>query len=462
MEIGADGTETELTRYKQDGRVKRQAARFRVFAYEQDAAGNLEVVGEVGDDARVEWTVDLVNRKAALNRRVSSSSPAGPRNRGIADRDSLIIRGPRPATIVGRNRPAATVAGKFLGTEVFLGELRTDGQGRLIVLGGRGDSVSVPPGQDFQTFISSDRWHDDVSDGPVTATVTLPGQAPVVVHEPAWVVVAPPDFAPPVGPIVSLYDVAFQAAINKGTLRPDARPSFARHIKPMIQRTADMRWVDNWEEWRQLHTIDFDTLADPSSAAKPARRDVAARIREPRLVDFRMPDFLERYVTQWENGDFVNDLAAPAPAESIPDQLDRIALYHCTGNNFFPGIEAGENIGHSDMYGRPFRLDPTNRAKVFPGCLTEIMAVPWQADFFACREERNQFNWWPTQRPDRVMTRADNIPDSGKEWAQPIRGFEGMVENALRLGFVAPRRVGGNTVMVEDERDPGFPRQPGV
>ena len=470
VEIGADGTETALTRYKQDGLVKRQAARFRVFAYEQDAAGNLELVGEVGADAQVAWTVDLVNRKAALNRRVG---PAGPRNIGIADRDSLIIRGPRPATIAGRNRPAATVAGRFLGKEVFLGELRTDGEGRLIVLGGRGASGSVPPGRPLETFISSDRWHDDVSDGPVTATVTLPGQAPVVVHESAWVVVAPPDFAPPVGPIVSLYDVAFQAAIDKGALQPDVRPSFARHIKPMIQRTADMRWVDDWDEWRQLHTIDFDTLADPSPSAAAARKAVADRIRNPRLIEFEMPEFLNTttpagvpiggYVTQWETGDFVNDLATPVPAESIPDQLDRIALHHCTGNNFFPGIEAGENLRDPNMYGRPFRLDPTNVGKVFPGCLTEIMALPWQADFFLCRGGGElSFNWWPTQRPDKVMTRPDRIPGSDEDWAQPIGDFKGMVDNALRLGFIVPRQVDGDTVVVETERDPQFPRRPGL
>ena len=29
----------------------------------------------------------------------------------------------------------------------------------------------------------------------------------------------------------------------------------------------------------------------------------------------------------------------------------------------------------------PFRLDQANLEKVYPGCLTEIMAVPWQADF---------------------------------------------------------------------------------
>ena len=41
VEIGANGNETAITRYKDGGRIKRQAARFRVFKFNQDDAGNL-------------------------------------------------------------------------------------------------------------------------------------------------------------------------------------------------------------------------------------------------------------------------------------------------------------------------------------------------------------------------------------------------------------------------------------
>ena len=62
-----------ITRYKDGGRIKRQAARFRVFKFNQNDAGNLELVGEVtADDAKIEWKVDLCNRKAALDRNSES------------------------------------------------------------------------------------------------------------------------------------------------------------------------------------------------------------------------------------------------------------------------------------------------------------------------------------------------------------------------------------------------------
>jgi hypothetical protein len=107
-----------------------------------------------------------------------------------------VIRGQQPVTVASVSQKPEAVRGRFLGEEVYLGEILTDEAGRLLVLGGRGKSGSVPPGVEITNFANNDRWYDDVSDGPVSATVTLPGQDPVVVHEPAWVVVGPPDFAP--------------------------------------------------------------------------------------------------------------------------------------------------------------------------------------------------------------------------------------------------------------------------
>jgi hypothetical protein len=180
VEIDPDGNESTLTRYKDNGRIKRQAARFRVFRFQQHATGNLTLVGEVTtNEAKIEWRVDLCNRKAALDHSPAPEHPARPRNTDIADRGSLIIRNPAPVTIFGKNQPAKEFKGKFLGKPVYLGELRTDAAGRLLVLGGSGTSESVPPGQPMRDFANNDRWHDDVADGPVTAVVTLQGQDPV-------------------------------------------------------------------------------------------------------------------------------------------------------------------------------------------------------------------------------------------------------------------------------------------
>lgn len=450
-ELDDSGTEGPPTGYKADGRVKRQAARFRVFEYEQEQDGTLRLLGEVDAQAQVEWTVDLVNRKGALARTVG---PAQPRNTGVTDREGLVIRNPHPVTVTGPSRSGDVLQGQFLGEDVYLGEARTDPQGRLVVLGGRGKSGSVPPGAPLRDFANNDAWHDDVSDGPVSATVTVPGQEPVVVHEGAWVVVAPPDFAPAVHSVVSLYDIAYQAGIEKGALTPAAVPSFTQHIRPMIERTADLRWVDDWDEWNDLQPLDWAALSDPGPASRTVRETMADEIRTPNLALFGLPSFMATYLEQWEAGNFVDDLTGGAPDTPLPEQLDRAALDGCSGNNFFPGIEAGQNLKDKDIYARPFRLDPTNAGKVYPGCLTEIMAVPWQADFYAC----DGGVWWPTQRPDLVMVDADAVPGSAREWENPIRGFAEMVEHVLRLGFIVPQQVDGQTVLVEVDRDPEFPR----
>ena len=89
--------------------------------------------------------------------------------------------------------------GRFLDIEVPLGELRTDDAGRLLVFGGTGHSGPAIPGTIAVTFANNDLWYDDTSDGPVDATVRIAGREIPVTG--AWVVVAPPNYAPghPVG-----------------------------------------------------------------------------------------------------------------------------------------------------------------------------------------------------------------------------------------------------------------------
>ena len=179
-------------------------------------AADLKLIGEVtADDAKIEWKVDLCNRKAALDRKPVDGHPAHPRNTGIADRDSLIIRNPKPVTISGKNQPSKEFNGRFLGKKVYLGELRTDAKGRLIVLGGRGQSGSVPA-------VRGSAIAPTTTNGMTTSPTDLSRPSSlsrtetIAVHHASWVSVAPPDFAPRVDAIVTLYDVAFQAADRKG------------------------------------------------------------------------------------------------------------------------------------------------------------------------------------------------------------------------------------------------------
>jgi hypothetical protein len=127
---------------------------------------------------------------------------------------------------------AAFDTGQFLGGIVPLGEIRTDTQGRLIILGGFGHSAS-PTNAPITTFANNDEWHDDVSDGPVTAMITLRGSGKSLDAVGAWVICPPPKFAPPIDTIITLYDTLLQVAVNKLGLPMPEKPSFTKDIAEM-------------------------------------------------------------------------------------------------------------------------------------------------------------------------------------------------------------------------------------
>ena len=164
-----------------EGRVKRQAVRFRIYAYDS----NDKVVKELtSDDCSITWQVHLANRKSASNKFRGFYNPPSPekRNSDIVgeeeERRNLVIDS-GPISINGINQSGDNFKfdkGKCFGVEVPLGELQTDEKGRLIVLGGFGKSDCRDGDRDkypLNNFANNNGWFDDTSDGPITASVTL-------------------------------------------------------------------------------------------------------------------------------------------------------------------------------------------------------------------------------------------------------------------------------------------------
>jgi len=434
-------------------KIKRQAARFRVYAY--NAAG--AVLGELTPaDGSVTWRAQLVNAKAEWDlfdgRKgeelpVNGRRPKQRRNDGVHDRQSLIIDG-RLQTLPGVNQ-SVRFAGSFLGHAVELGEMRTTAEGRLLVLGGFGSSATVD-GTPISNYANNDGWHDDVSDGPIQAAVIL-SDGRQMDAEGAWVIVAPPDFAPGIGNVVTLYDAILDVARTRGVFGAPATPSFTNDIFPILNRVLMQPWVNKTalRGHGPGQPGDFSamwaTLADNSAAAQIDRGSVFRRIRNPHLLEkfndgtataaertqalqeakpTRMPvlsgdsgdatpNVPDTWLTLtklqydllslWSAGTFLPDwqgVPPMPPAAVTPAGLDRAALENATGGAFFPGIECGW-IVRKDIYksGEVFRLDP---AKVSAGDMSKRMAVPWQADFFECNT-----HWWPSQRPDDVLSEQD-------------------------------------------------------
>ncbi|WP_144383962.1 LodA/GoxA family CTQ-dependent oxidase [Streptomyces sp. SAJ15] len=426
------------------GRVKRQAARFRVYGY--DADGN--VLGELtAETAEISWTVELANAKAEWFRFLGryqeppADEPRLRRNQHIPVDDpraraELVIKpGPRTVTGPGQDGSGARFdTGTFLGIPVPLGELRTDDRGRLLVLGGFGRSGASEPERAITHYANNDYWYDDVSDGPVTATVTLRGaDGPRRLDaRSAWVIVGPPDFSPHTTNLVTLWDVIAEAQ-GLEPHGPGDEVSFTRHVHPILSRLSDHQWV-NAAALRGHGTGeagDFTAprllarLASADPAHRELRRAVFRRLRGPGQsvaeatsefmpqlagddgdpVDGRprrwmaLPPGRYERMRRWAEGEFTADWpgTAPAPGEPAPAEepraLLRAALEACSGGPFYPGIETTYVVQRPESFDGPFHLGPGFAA----GDLTKYMAVPWQADFYECHT-----HWWPAQRPDDV------------------------------------------------------------
>ncbi|MEM7029311.1 MAG: LodA/GoxA family CTQ-dependent oxidase [Chloroflexota bacterium] len=312
--------------YKDEqGRIKRQAVRFRVYAFDGD---NVERELTLDDDdvVSIQWTVYVANTKASwyeynnamdllkIYDRNDAPPPedwatpiAAKRRNGNTvgqDRDNLNID-PGPQTIGGRKESVGPFGDRFFVNqqscespdpffqniecpEVELAELHTDEAGRLIFVGGKGHSASVARFNTIQNFSNNDEWYDDMCDGWVRATITIKGEQPIEA-DPAWVFTGPPDYAPEIVPLITMYDLVQGVAINESWLPIPAKPSFRTDIYPILHRLGQMQWVSSaaaflygWgSEFDLLNPALIVKLADPDPAHNEIRQAIFAMLRSP-------------------------------------------------------------------------------------------------------------------------------------------------------------------------------------
>ncbi len=425
-----------------ESRVKRQAARFRLFGYD----GDHDVVREItAQDASITWTVHLANRKAAWRQFAGLKRKTPWRNPHVRDRNSLVID-PGRRSLRRPNEVAAFDTGRFRGTAVPLGEARTDEEGRLLLLGGFGHSAS-PTNAPIRTFENNDEWYDDISDGPIRATVTFRGTSQPMRASAAWVIVAPPKFAPAFQTVTTLYDVLRQVAVDQLGLALPPKPSFTEDIYPILHRVTQLKWVSELAGSAHaslatvipppgvpsVRTAIFERLANPNDGSGGDMPMVwSDNYSPPKVQSQPVTKTQYEFMKKWANGDFIDDWSGPPePSSTInPAGLDRAALETCAGGPFYPGIEAGWFLRDTYRYSEPFRL---SHKGLVAGDVTKQMSLPWQADFYACELE-SPLAWWPAQRPDDVFT---DIGDPQVPWTRNLVGSEkGMVRYWYKLGFV--------------------------
>jgi len=271
-----------------EGRVKRQAARFQVYVYDDESPEGRPMRrgdpvaggGNQGKLVDIQWRVWIANKKASwyqFQQLEGEHGYAGDhplRNADITDpnaRNRLIID-PGPRVVDGTTRRAA-VFGRD-GGDVYattfppplrpesidtLGELKTDDQGRLLVLGGHGCSGSWKYGDFGQPriddYANNDGWFDDTSDGPVMARLVMymddvKQTRYVDVEYPAWVVCAYPRYVPEMLDLITLDDAIEDMSIRQLAARTDLYGQSGTFSRPQVVDVHDPGALAHWRAGR--------------------------------------------------------------------------------------------------------------------------------------------------------------------------------------------------------------------
>ena len=492
------------------GALKRQAARFRLFAYDLDGpdrypnGGGVEIrPGSTLADGRrvanVVWTVHLANKKAAAYIVVNSQGLDAYANGKVpqlrnpetyGDIDSparlgslMIDPGPRTIQSVGgatvsfdaSTTPSCSdgkggvtqvpdypvVFPSTSGEELFqpsgpldtLGELQVDAEGRLLVLPAYGRTAAVYDEYGSPIPLTGDLnnvgWFDDLSDGPVSATIVFTDGSTVEAFG-AWVACVDPGYAPQIRNVVSVWDDVYDTWIRELALEPDIydagaggfnpayKPAFESVVRPIFRGAALMRWTANLPDMaiRAHEAVDaigptnrpVETIMAGLTFIRNPNLDSETHIGVP-LMPLSVGDAGKNFLTvtktqyffleQWAKSVYEPGSVRLGPGET----LDMAALSNCLGGRYVPGIEVSYVVRQPDMYitdwqtsgSGPFRvkhkaLDYAKAQKetpfltggwiplhgmtngLEPGDLSKFMAVPWQTDYNSCSIHQTSIN----------------------------------------------------------------------
>jgi hypothetical protein len=289
--LSPDGkSEQTVTAFKdEEGRIKRQAARFQIYVYDDDhPEGRPLKLGEPiagggnqGTLVDIEWRVWLANKKASWYEFKQLEGEHGYdkdhpiRNARItgkhARRRLIIDPGPRTVSRKGTRTASFDRDGTDLYATTFppklkphsidtLGELKTDDNGRLLVLGGHGNAGSWEYGKFGQPridhYANNDTWFDDTSDGPVMARLVM--QSPeaegrlryIDVEYPAWVIAGYPSYVPEILDMVTMEEVLEDLNIREFATRTDMYGESGTFSHPQYVDYRNKGALDMWRAGR--------------------------------------------------------------------------------------------------------------------------------------------------------------------------------------------------------------------
>jgi L-Lysine epsilon oxidase N-terminal/L-lysine epsilon oxidase C-terminal domain len=385
------------------GALKKQGARFKVFAYDSANPADPGTRVQVGTTkangktiAAIEWTVYLANKKASWFqfKQLTGSGMEGDAgyqannanhaklnplrfNQALGATDDpatmndparkALILDPGPRTVSGPSAPAQEFTIKSKQLQPFdittLGRIQTDADGNLIVLAGNGDSGSTDLPPTIGNYANNNGWFDDVSDGPVSGALVLDDGSKVPIDVPSWVLCGPPKYAPEIINVVSMYDTMYDifvqkfglnAALFNNGFQASYKPNRAAEIIPLLSRPALYANVALIPQFAAgIHA------SLPKLTPQRFKVQAAGLVRGPdrnnvaRLMPFLAGDnpldpnhAVSNYLTLTGTQAFVlSQFAKNIVSDAAPTPmgegaaLDQASLENCVGGAFCPGIE---------------------------------------------------------------------------------------------------------------------------
>ena len=443
------------------------------------------------------WTVHLANKKSQFYQ----ADPSAPLMGGVtsfegANFDKLPLRNPNyptdgapaddpqrlkalfidpgPRTISGQNTPAvsfdkATTASYYneqthsvaqignypksfpddsftnlsepQGPITTLGELQTDGDGRLIVTGGYGRSANF---NDIALTgpVDNDGWFDDAGDGPVSAVIVLADGTKLPVQGSAWVAATDPSYAPQIKNVVSLWEDIYDAWVrnlrlipglyDNGAFNDNYEPGFYNQLSGVFHGAELQQWIANLNSAGTSghdgagsitpstppSTYYFNILRDPND---PDQFDTYLSPLGIPYMPLALGDNGQSFLgvtptqyfflSQWTKSKFNDSSTALAPGEL----LDQNVLLNCLGGRFSPGIDLTWITRQPGLYIQdwetsgtgPFRINQqkldysqitpgqafltegyvpvqSTADGIQPGDVLKLMALPWHTDYNSC------------------------------------------------------------------------------
>ncbi|TCI93812.1 LodA/GoxA family CTQ-dependent oxidase [Tenacibaculum sp. M341] len=427
-----------------DGALKKQAQRF--YIYECDDNG-VPVKKLDPSTCNIEWSVEVANKKPfwydfnnsldlsvkSKNENLSpnffakeiapgiSTSRRNPNvlnqkliNTGDTDFRRELVNSPKLVSVSETNKRQMT-GGKFpfpqteannsrIATamktnvkDVNLGTIEHD-EGTLIFYPADGISAALNPSDLNTDFADNSNWYDDICDGRVTARVTI-GNTIYELNDAesaAWIATAPPDYAPQIQPLATMYDLICGIHIDESSEKTDFSAIF-----PILYRLYRMQWVNLSDflspSFREtidqiIAKGDFKLLFSNSDEAKPLREKIFNSFRDPLYNYNNEPIIPSKSVTDITNigsgneeikypfypGDGINYPGSPAQWFAIPPILYNELRKWRDGN--FYSLEADEDFTSMEAIGKYYRdhfikaaNDPTKEALLMTRAVLETL-----------------------------------------------------------------------------------------